>query len=74
MIPTLFDGLALLCLSAPAHSDTPPNPKTDAQAMLFHQVHLESALSRSVTSADPDTPRSPGAPSAPSARPAAIPK
>jgi len=49
MFRTLLALLALLWLTAAAFSDTPPSPTTDAHAPLFHQVHSQSPLLRSVT-------------------------
>jgi len=49
MIRLLLACLAMLWLTAPAYSDTPPSPTTDAHATLFLPVCSESALLRSVT-------------------------
>jgi hypothetical protein len=49
MIRLLLASLVLLCLNAPAHSDTPPGPTADPHATLFHQTRSESALLRSLT-------------------------
>jgi len=49
MIRLLLASLVLRLPADPAHSDTPPNSTADAQAPLFHQVHSQKSLLRSVT-------------------------
>jgi hypothetical protein len=47
MIRLVLASLVLLWLTAPAHSDTPPNPTDVVHATLFNQAHPDSRLLRS---------------------------
>jgi hypothetical protein len=52
MIRVLLASLALLLLTVPAFSDTPPNPTAD-NYVFFHQSQSESRLLRSHATASP---------------------